>query len=369
MKKIINSVVIVIICLFSACEEKVDYVTPDWACPVFPDEGATVKIDFFKPEEVQAFTWKVRTNSTYRVYFDIDMHFQNPVIFDMGTTDSLKIENQELLKVLRKVWPEFSSIKRFFWKVEQNTNGEISDTWRYFSAMLSIESFVDGRDGERYGAQQFILSDGSLMTLMSENLRAKVYSDGEELPYPYKSAETDDVLFNTRAGGYYPWKTAVRMTWDEAKTATLENKPVQGICPDCWHLPSYDEYNKLREHLGLWEAGNYMKDPSYWKTTGTITNSSKLSVVASGYYWNEKSTELSNPFDSDYPLSAFWTSTPRLKGLEYAWGDIALDDDKTKATLLSFYDDAETVYLQTYGIVEGTENRYYPVRCIMDDLK
>lgn len=131
MKKIINSVVIVIICLFSACEEKVDYVTPDWACPVFPDEGATVKIDFFKPEEVQAFTWKVRTNSTYRVYFDIDMHFQNPVIFDMGTTDSLKIENQELLKVLRKVWPEFSSIKRFFWKVEQNTNGEISDTWRY----------------------------------------------------------------------------------------------------------------------------------------------------------------------------------------------------------------------------------------------
>ena len=56
MKKIINSVVIVIICLFSACEEKVDYVTPDWACPVFPDEGATVKIDFFKPEEVQAFT-------------------------------------------------------------------------------------------------------------------------------------------------------------------------------------------------------------------------------------------------------------------------------------------------------------------------
>ena len=31
----------------------------------------------------------------------------------MGTTDSLKIENQELLKVLRKVWPEFSSIKTF----------------------------------------------------------------------------------------------------------------------------------------------------------------------------------------------------------------------------------------------------------------
>ena len=49
------------------------------------------------------------------------------------------------------------------------------------------------------------------------------------------------MLFNTRAGGYYPWKTAVRMTWDGAKTATLENKPVQGICPDGWHLPSYDE--------------------------------------------------------------------------------------------------------------------------------
>lgn len=369
MKKIVNCIIVVIICLFTACEEKVDYVTPDWACPVFPEEGATVKIDFFKPEEIQAFVWKARPNSTYKVYFDVDMHFQNPVVFDMGVTDTLKIENRELLEVFRQVWPDFSSIKRFFWKVEQNTNGKISDSWRYFSGMLSIESFVDGRDGERYGAQQFVLADGSLMTIMSENLRAKKYADGEELPLPYKPAKTEDEVFNTRVGGYYSWATAVRMTWDEAKAATLDNKPIQGICPDGWHLPSYDEYDKLREHLGLWEAGNHMKDPAYWATTATITNSSKLNVIASGYYWNEKSGELNNSFYSTYPLSLFWTSTPRLSGLEYAWGDVALDDDKEKASLLSFYDDGETANLQAYGIVLGVENRCCPVRCIMNDLK
>lgn len=55
-------------------------------------------------------------------------------------------------------------------------------SWRYFSAIPLVESFTDARDGEVYGPCQFILNDGSLMTIMSENLRATVYADGEPLP-------------------------------------------------------------------------------------------------------------------------------------------------------------------------------------------
>ncbi|NDV82454.1 FISUMP domain-containing protein [Bacteroides sp. 51] len=370
MKKIINCIALLTVILLVGCEDDVKYVNPTWARQVFPEEGSTVKIDFFKPDEIQPFVWEVRPNSTYKVYFDVDMHFENAVEFDMGNaTDTLKIRNEELLETLRTVWPDFGSIKRFFWKVEQNTNGKIETSWRYFSAMLSIESFIDARDGERYEARQFVMEDGSLITIMAENLRAKVYADGEALPFPARVAITGNTVFDYKAGGYYSWQTAVRVTWDEAKAASLDGKPIQGICPDGWHVPSYSEFVKLREHIGRWDTGLKMKDPSFWRTTSEVTNSSKMNVIASGYYWREDSEALFNWFESaDMPVSGFWTSTPRLKGIEYSWGDIALDDERDRATVMTFYDDAAEANIQAYGIVPGGENRHYPIRCIMNDL-
>jgi uncharacterized protein (TIGR02145 family) len=360
---------LILLASLAACEQEVKFVTPTWARAIVPEEGATVKIDFFKPDEMQLFSWEAREHSTYKIYFDIDMHFSHPRAFDMGSGDSLKITNEDLLEVLREVWPDFSSIKRFFWMVEQNTNGQISTTWRYFSAILAVESFEDARDGEKYEARQFVLKDGSLMTIMAENLRATQYADGSPLPLPYKGANTGDPVYDYKAGGYYAWSTAVNMTWDDARAAALENRPVQGICPDGWHLPSYAEFGQLREYLGNYIAGNEVKDPSYWKRTTTITNSSKLNIIASGYYWHEGVEVLSNGLDDTLPLAAFWSSSPYLKGMELAWGDKALDDDRNKAILMSLWDDAEDMFLQGYGIVPGVENRCYPVRCIMNKME
>jgi len=369
MKRMIKYTAIIAILLLTACEQTIDYVDPTWARPISPSDGSTVKIDFFKPNDYQIFTWEVRKNSSYKICFGTDMHFENAYVFDMGTKDSLKIKNQDFLAVLREIWPDFSSIKPFFWKVEQNTNGVISTSWRYFNAILAVESFVDARDNEKYDARQFVLNDGSLMTIMAENLRAKVYSDGSPLVLPYKGAVTGDPIYNSKVGGYYSWATAVRKTWDEAKTATLNNEPVQGVCPDGWHLPSLEEFDKLREYIGIYVAGNLSKDPSYWKTTSTVTNSSKLNIMASGYYWHEGVGFLTGGLDDTNPFAGFWSSSPYLKGMQFAWGEVALDDDHNKATLMSLYDDAEGMYLQGYGIVPGAENRCYPVRCIMNEFK
>lgn len=369
MKKIIQYTAIFALILLTACEQKVENVDPTWARAIYPNEGATVKIDFFKPDALQTFTWETRANSTYKIYFDTDMHFQNPYVFDVGTKDSLKVTNQEFLNVLREVWPDFTSIKRFFWKVEQNTNGEIFTTWRYFNAILAVESFVDKRDGEEYEARQFVLNDGSLMTIMAENLRAKKYSDGTPLPLPYKGAYTSDPIYNAKAGGYYSWATTVRISWDEAKAATLNKENIQGICPDGWHVPSLAEFDKLRRYLGAESGGNLVKDPSYWKTTANITNSTKLNIIASGYYWHEGVGFITQGLDDGNPFTGFWSSTPYLKGQQFAWGEAALDDDKNKATLMSMYDDVEGIYLQGYSAIPGVENRCYPIRCIMDEIK
>ncbi len=355
---------------FGSCKENIDYINPTWARAVFPDEGATVKIDFFEPDQTQVFRWETRANASYKIYFDIDMHFQNPYIMDMGSKDSLSIKNSELLEILRDVYPGFASIKRFFWKVEQNIGGDIKTTWRYFNAILSVESFVDCRDGERYEARQFVLEDGSLMTIMAENLRAKIYTDGSTLSLPYKAAIHPDPSFVEKAGGYYSWATAVNMTWDDAKVATLNDEPIQGVCPCGWHLPSYKEIDALRNHLGLYTGGNAVKDPSYWKNVDNVSNDSRMNIIASGYYWHENMAFLTQPFGgTDESMAGLWTSTPYLKGLEFAWGEKALDDDKNKAVMMSLYDEVEGIYLQGYSIIPSVENRCYPVRCIMDEVE
>ena len=157
-----------------------------------------------------------------------------------------------------------------------------------------------------------------------------------------------------KVGRYYSWAAATRLTWDEAKAAYEAGQTVQGICPEGWHLPSMDEFNALREYLGA-DGANAVKDPSYWPTTAGITNSAKMNVAVSGFYWHEGLTFLTDPTFT----ARFWTSTPRLRGMQFAYGDSASADDPTKAVLLSIYDDASTLNMQSYSIVPSVENHMY----------
>ncbi|RNC63662.1 FISUMP domain-containing protein [Proteiniphilum sp. X52] len=368
MKTVNDIFILFLVFMFSACEQKIEYVNPTWAQPEQPEKGAVVKIDYFKPDDTQVFSWKARPNSTYKLYFDLDQKFENPTVLDVGARESLTMSNRDFLNMLREMYPEFSSIKRFFWKLEQDTGGEISTSWRYFDAVVSIESFVDPRDGEIYEARQFVMLDGSLMTIMAENLRAKVYADGTELPIPYKGGSRDDEVFNSRVGGYYNWTTAVRMTWEEAKQATLKGEHIQGICPEGWHLPSLAEFDKLRSFLGPSDGANKIKDPTYWHTTEPLTNSARMGVVASGYYWDEHIQGTTLGLGSGNPVAGFWSSTPYLAGLRLAWGENPTEDNMEKATFLSLYDDSQGVHLQGAPIIPGGQNRRYPCRCIMDEF-
>jgi uncharacterized protein (TIGR02145 family) len=361
--------VIMVIIFFGSCKKKIDYVDPTWTRAIVPMEGATVKIDFFKPNEKQVFRWKAIENASYKIYFDLDMHFQNPYVLDMGSQDSLSIKNSELLDLLREVYPEFSSIKRFFWKVEQKRGDEISFTWRYFNAILSVENFEDCRDGQKYEARQFVLLDGSLMTIMAENLRANKYTDGSPLPFPYKTAINDNAAFVTKAGGYYPWASAVNMSWEEAKEKYINDEPVQGVCPCGWHLPSYKEIDALRNYLGA-SGANLIKDPSYWSNINGITNSTQMNILASGFFWHEGANVMTSSFGGPTEsMAGFWTSTPYVKGLPLAWGTTTSEDDNTKAIMMAIYDTLDGIYMDGYSNRPGMDNRAYPVRCIMDKIE
>lgn len=353
-----------------ACGQKVEYVEPTWARMISPEEGSMVKMDFFKPDDIQVFAWEKRPGATYNVSFDVNMHFENAVTLELGATDSLKIKNSELLGILKTVDPYFTGSKRFFWRLEQIMNGETAICWRYFNALPLVEKFTDTRDGEVYTAEQFILEDGSLLTIMAENLRATAYTDGEELIDGAKEHVSDGANsgngdYMRRIGRYYSWRDAVRMTWDEAKAAHMAGEPVQGICPDGWHVPSMKEWSGLISKLGA-NAALESKDPAFWSVKDGITNSSGLSFLPSGYYWHEGVGFITEP---DW-VACFWTATPRLAGLTFAWGDVASEDDPTKAVCVTAYNAADNPALsvQSYSTVAGQENRMYPIRCVMDAM-
>lgn len=85
---------------------------------------------------------------------------------------------------------------------------------------------------------------------MAENLDYGEPINGDELPANPDIVEkyyyTDDVDLGATYGGLY--------TWDEAMAGSpADDKLVsttQGICPDGWHIPSYDEWFDLMQFVG-----------------------------------------------------------------------------------------------------------------------
>jgi uncharacterized protein (TIGR02145 family) len=58
-----------------------------------------------------------------------------------------------------------------------------------------------------------------------------------------------------------------------------------GLCPEGWHVPTSDEYNALKTHLGT-KVGQKMKEAGtehwYSTTTGTDSNSSGFTALPAG---------------------------------------------------------------------------------------
>ena len=103
-------------------------------------------------------------------------------------------------------------------------------------------------------------------------------------------------------GGLYDWSTIM----NGAASSSANPSGVQGICPDGWHVPSYDEWNELSTFLGGTSvAGGKIKETgtSHWNSPNTdATNSSGFSALPGGYLYNGN-------FSSMYSNGMWFTST------------------------------------------------------------
>ncbi len=103
-------------------------------------------------------------------------------------------------------------------------------------------------------------------------------------------------------GGLYQWHEAMQYS---------QVAGVQGICPEGWHIPTYDEYKTLVTYLGNTAvAGGKMKETGYrhWAPNNVgATNSSGFTALGAGQRYYATGT-----FNNARVFNFLWTSTLKL---------------------------------------------------------
>ena len=191
---------------------------------------------------------------------------------------------------------------------------------------LTYGSLKDDRDGRVY---KTIKING--MTVMAENLN---YADSLKNPYLKENnwCYNNDSINCLKGGRYYTWTAAMDIDkkWLTAivPDGTIQNLH-QGVCPQGWHIPTYEEWHMLYENNDSYDmmaVGNRL-----WKKA---TNASGFSVLPTGYgpgvhtdcsadfwvssgYLGERGAEYGNVSDV-YNANCWETLNQHSKGLGFS---------------------------------------------------
>lgn len=192
---------------------------------------------------------------------------------------------------------------------EQYYNGgaESSSSATAYSFKQDLETFTDSRDGEVYTQVQ--IGD---QLWMGQNLR---YADSSARGSENLKGATwclDNIPENCKtAGALYLWTAAMDKPIAECghgKTCGITEFPHQGICPDNWHVPTQEEWQKLQDYIGG-ESGNGQYkgyDLMVKNSSDAATDKYGFGAVLTGEY--DFRSEYTHGFSS-YGAAHFWTAT------------------------------------------------------------
>ncbi|WP_290930512.1 fibrobacter succinogenes major paralogous domain-containing protein [Fibrobacter sp.] len=214
---------------------------------------------------------------------------------------------------------------------------------------ITYGTMTDERDGKTY--RTVTIGD---QVWMAENLN---YADSTKTP----SLKGTSWCYNNVAancdvaGRLYTWAAAI----DSVKLATDVDNPldcgydktcglsgkVQGVCPEGWHLPSYDEWNALFTAVGGQStAGKVLKSQTGWTAYDGITNEDAFgfSALPAGFKYSIGVGD----YDYEGFYAHFWSSTEY--GSDYAYGMV--------------------LYYNGGNVNQGDYDKYvgFSVRCVKD---
>ena len=157
--------------------------------------------------------------------------------------------------------------------------------WEKMNPEIDYDVFTDERDGQVYRAVRI-----GEQTWMAENLNYAYMPDTSSFCYN-GSAE-----YCEKRGRLYTWAAAmdsVARFSDNGKDCGAGKTcsptyPVRGICPEGWHLPSFAEWDALRnfiaKQMGDIDAEGYaLKSTSGWKDNGNGSDAFGFGAFPAGY--------------------------------------------------------------------------------------
>lgn len=140
---------------------------------------------------------------------------------------------------------------------------------------------VDPRDGKEYNIIA-ISNNGQNYCWMTDNLNVGITckEDNDELKYIFKNYYDDNNQNGTKYGGLYELYEALRRDYSTNKQPSYKY-PVQGICPEGWHIPSDQEWTSItpaiqklnltlsgfKVYLGSPEFQNLNYEGAWWSST------------------------------------------------------------------------------------------------------
>ena len=236
--------------------------------------------------------------------------------------------------------------------------GEMGWSWDVpkecrFNPDIDYGSMTDERDGKVYRTMEIRpVGIGPIhhQVWMAENLN---YADSVKTPSLLERSWCyNDEPANCDVGGrLYTWAAAidsVKLATDAdnpqvcgyGKTCTLSGK-VQGICPNGWHLPTYDEWMTLfKFSCGVTNASKELRSQTGWYDNGNGWDTDGFSALPAG------SRDDNGDFNGAGEAALFWNATQAKE--YYSYG----------AKLFYRHDGAGSGYIdKSYAL---------SIRCLMD---
>lgn len=192
----------------------------------------------------------------------------------------------------------------------RSSSSSISLDWSlpketYLNPEIKYDTIIDSRDGKVYKTVKI-----GEQTWMAENLNYDPGQGGSgDAKYEWSWCYDNEPRKCEVTGRLYTWAAAidsVKMANDAddpqecgyGKSCTFWT-PVQGICPNGWHLPSIREWSDLEDAVGL--PGKNLKSQTGWDNDVDALNASGFSAIPAG--WCRKDI-----FASDGFIAYFWGS-------------------------------------------------------------
>ena len=169
--------------------------------------------------------------------------------------------------------------------------GETGWSWNVpkecrFNFEITYGTMTDERDGKTYKTVK--IGD---QTWMAENLNFDPGQGGSgnakyDWSWCYGNDQNNDPKRCDVTGRVYTWAAAMDSVTTGCGCGNMcsSTKPVRGICPTGWHLPSYDEWNALFKAVAdSSTAGKVLKSQTGWKNDGNGTDGFGFSALPAGY--------------------------------------------------------------------------------------